>query len=387
MRNQKRRNVVLSLVGLAALTIYILACTASFSPDDTKVVYPAFDASSGRLGIAVYNRETARSETLFLPLDLGGGNTNDLKTPVLRPQWMADGRRVLVAWGTDSDLTLALVPCGARGPVKFFFRLFKEHSDAAWLMVPLPVVGERAFIRSDDKEILRLDLRTGEATTHKFTGEATEVSLWPAPGDKEMFYLEGHERGVFGRLNPETFERTPLFGFTNQFADGSFFAYDKSGKHIAFVEEAKDAPRVVVLEEGKAVFTRTLDTKGGKIGFGNAVFSPTGNALLGSYQLIAAGQTNSSFGLIEIPLNNAPVRMTPLVAGVNTTEETAALYFQIGVSHDGKTAAAASAYLACAAPDFKPEDCALFLVDLRDARHKVNKVPIPLPAIRPTPFK
>ena len=387
MKIRCNQNAALAFAGMAALTIYILACTASFSPDDTKVIYPAFDGPSGRLGIALYNRETARSETLFLPLDLGGGSTNNLNTPVLRPQWMADGRRVLVAWGTDNDLTLALVPCSASGSVKLFRQLFKENANAEWLGAPIPVVGERAFIRSDTKEVLRLDLRTGEATRHQFTGEASEISLWPGAGDKELFYLEGHEQGVFGRLNPETFERTPLFGFTNKLADGSFCAYDESGKHLAFVEEAKEELRVVVLEDGKAVFTYALDPKGGKLGFGNAVFSRKGDVLLGGYQLIAAGQTNSSFGLIEIPLNNAPVRMTPLVESVNTTDDTSALYFQIGVSHDGKTVAASSAYLACAAPDFKPEDCALFLVDLRDARRKVNKVPIPLPANRPPPIK
>src|SRR3974390_1672663 len=191
MKTRSTQNAVLALVGLTALTIYILACTASFSPDDTKVVYPAFDGPSGRLGIAVYNRETARSETLFLPVDLGGGTTNNLKTPVLRPQWLDDGRRVLVAWGSDNDLTLALVPCSASGSVKLFLRLLKENSNGAWLGVPIPVVGERAFIRSDDKEVLRLDLRTGEATRHQFTGEGSEISLWPEAGDKELFYLEG----------------------------------------------------------------------------------------------------------------------------------------------------------------------------------------------------
>ena len=60
MKNPKTRNTALALVGLLALSIYILACT-SFSPDDTKVLYPAFDAPSGAIGMAVYDRE-ARDE-------------------------------------------------------------------------------------------------------------------------------------------------------------------------------------------------------------------------------------------------------------------------------------------------------------------------------------
>ncbi len=38
MKTQTARNAGLALVGLLALTIYILACS-SFSPDDTKVLY------------------------------------------------------------------------------------------------------------------------------------------------------------------------------------------------------------------------------------------------------------------------------------------------------------------------------------------------------------
>jgi hypothetical protein len=57
-------------------------------------------------------------------------------------------------------------------------------------------------------------------------------------------------------------------------------------------------------------------------------------------------------------------------------------YFQAAISHDGKTAAVSSTYLACTEKEFKPADCALFLVDLSDAKWKVTKVPIPLPAER-----
>ena len=57
-------------------------------------------------------------------------------------------------------------------------------------------------------------------------------------------------------------------------------------------------------------------------------------------------------------------------------------YFQAGISHDGKTAAISSAYLAFSDEDFKPADCALFFVDLGSVDWKVTKVPIPMPAKR-----
>ena len=88
---------------------------------------------------------------------------------------------------------------------------------------------------------------------------------------------------------------------------------------------------------------------------------------------------------MEIPLNDAPVRRTVLIKTTGLKDDSAALYFQAGFSHDGKTAALASTYLTCDNKDFKPEDCALFLVDLSDANRKVTKVPIPLPVKNSAP--
>ena len=51
-----------------------------------------------------------------------------------------------------------------------------------------------------------------------------------------------------------------------------------------------------------------------------------------------------------------------------------------GVSHDGRTAAVSSMYLACDDSSVAPSDCALFLVELGDSKRKVTKVPIPRPA-------
>ena len=86
MTNQKR-NAALALVGLLALTIYILACT-SFSPDDTKVLYPSFDQATGAIGMAVYDREARTSETLFVPVAYDGSITNAEVAPILSTRTM-----------------------------------------------------------------------------------------------------------------------------------------------------------------------------------------------------------------------------------------------------------------------------------------------------------
>jgi hypothetical protein len=90
-----------------------------------------------------------------------------------------------------------------------------------------------------------------------------------------------------------------------------------------------------------------------------------------------------SYGLMEIPFSEAPPRELTLINGAPVEDEPSAYYFQAAISHDAKTAAIASTYLACAKEEFKPADCALFLVDLSDPNWKVTKVPIPMPAKRP----
>ena len=63
------------------------------------------------------------------------------------------------------------------------------------------------------------------------------------------------------------------------------------------------------------------------------------------------------------------------------------MMFQGGLSHDGRAWAAASAYLWAQNEKIANEDCGLFLVDLTDAKRKVTKVAIPVPANRKELFK
>ncbi len=181
MKTNRTRNMALALVGLLALSIYILACT-SFSPDDTKVLYPAFDAGSGAIGMAVYDREAKGSEMLFVPVAYEGGQSNGVVGTFVRGQWLADGRNIVVAWtgGKDSDenLNLALVPWGGRGPFKVF-RLPGIKDAESLLAVPLCVAGERIFIKRGPKEMFRVDLKTGAQAAHEFKDVKGEIYALP----------------------------------------------------------------------------------------------------------------------------------------------------------------------------------------------------------------
>ena len=392
MNNQKPLNVALALVGLLALGIYVLACT-SFSPDDTKILYPAFDAPSGAIGMAVYDRETKGTEMLFLPLAYEAQSNNIVKVPCLmRAEWVAGGREIVVShysWQNSStnkeNLDLALIPYGVRKPIRTF-RVPASEDAAESLLWPICIVGERVFLQVSKRGIARLDVRTGAIATHQFEGGTNDVTLYPAPDGKSVFCFESsnkNEEGcVVSRLNPDDFRRTPLMLWTNNFHDEGVIACDKGGRMLAFLGKGRETNNLLVLRDGRRVFGRSLDTHGQERCFGNAILNPNGNALWATFAR-SVGTNATSYGLMEIPFSDAPPHELTLISNVPSHDPDKAMYFQVGISHDGKTAAIASTYLACTEKEFNSADCALFLVDLSKPEWPVTKVPIPMPAERP----
>ena len=387
MKIHRVRNTALGLTGLVPLILAILACT-SFSPDDTKVLYPAFSGANGAVGFASYDRKSKRSELVFVSANLEGAETNDSGPNPLRAQWLGDVHRILATWtvGRQEDLlNLAVFPFDAHGAVQLFSLPGKELSKS--VMLPAPIVGDRAFLIDTPNQVARLDLRDGTVVHHPLGEEGSDWLLYPAADGQSVFYLEDRKSQgdyCFGRLDPQSFALTTLLTFTNRLESGFSFTYDGPGNRLVFVEKAEAGPRLVVLERGKPEWTRPLSTPGGHLELGNLVISRGGDLLLASFRRTKEGSSVSAFGLIEIPLREGSARETVLIPACKVADESAAAYFQFGVSHDGKTAAVASTYLACVSQEFKGEDCALFLVDLSGPNRKVTKVPIALPSRRAT---
>jgi hypothetical protein len=390
MKNPTTRNTALALVGMVALSIYILAC-ASFSPDDRKILYPAFDPPSGAIGLAVYDRQARGSEMLFVPVSYQTNATNVVTAPcILRAEWLANGRDIVVAYSSGQDsgdsagLDVALIPWGARKPIKLF-RLPPIEEAAEFFLPPLCVAGERVFLRASNKAVARLDLRTGAFTSHDYEDSQGKWSLYPAPDGAGVFYFEPGDnpegKTAFGRLNLDDFSRTPSMVFTNQIRDQSVVAYDKTGRILALLSGGKQTNDLLVLRDGRPIFARSLIAQSQKRNFGNAILAANGKGLWATFQQ-TKGTNAMSYGLIHIPFSDAPPRELVLINEAPVEDEPSAFYFQAAISHDGKTAAIPSTYLACTEKEFKPADCALFLVDLNDANWKVTKVPIPMPAKR-----
>ena len=385
MSNSKR-NAALAFVGLLALSIYILACT-SFSPDDTKVLYPAFDTSSGTTGMAVYNRQTRSSELLFAPATYAAGDTNAQESPcLLRGGWLANGHEIVVAYASPNEeqnpgMVVAVMPWDMRKPVRTF-RLAGIKDVGESLVTPLCISGQRLFLQASNHTVLRLDLLSGELVAHECADAKGDVAVYPSPDGTGVFYLEaaeGEGKTLFGRMNPKDFSRTPLMVLSNQLRESEAFAYDKDGKVLVWLSVDEQKASLQVWREGKAAFSRELDLHGHKRTFGNAILAPDGRAVRASFQQ-PNGTNATSYGLMEIPFSDAPPREVILIKEAPSHDADSVKYFEFGMSHDGKAAAVASTYLALFEKPISPADCALFLVDLSEPEWKVTKVPIAMPA-------
>jgi len=384
MTTHTRRNSLLAAIGLAALLIYILACT-SFSPDDSKVAYPAFDAKSGAVCVSVYDRKNGTSDEIFAVASIKDAQPSNREPCLLRPQWLPDGRHILVTFPEEKSLTLAMLSYGVREPVRLFS--LPELNDAApLLMMPLPIISSRVFFSVEEKSVARVDLVTGEIQTREFTNT---VNVYSSADGRALLVIEevkGDEPGtVLSRMNPETLALQPVMRWTNQVADGGFLAFNRDGSKVAFIEERGEGLSVTVVGGGKVEVSRPIELRDEKLAFSPvAAFSPKDDCVYAAFRRAPEAETNASYGIVEFPLSGAPPRWTTLLTASGKGKGEAVMFFQPTLSHDGRTLAVASTYLLLQDQTIKPEDCALFLVDLSTPHRRVTKVKIQLPSERPS---
>lgn len=376
----RTRNGLLAATGLSALTIYILACTA-FSPDGRHLLYPVYD-NSGAFAMAVYDREEKRSEIIFTPVLMerpGESNAWNLAATPLRGQWLPDGKRIaIVATTGDSDeALLMLLPFrGGAGGTRMFTLSSLGLNTPAIYTGPLCIHKDRLFgVSENQKEIIRLDLVTGEVVTRP--AGSGELTLLPGP-DERLYYAEtsGGEdsKGTFGRMDPDTFERSPILQIATGTAENGFIAYNNAGTALALMDKNDS---LVIYRKGQEPLRKPFPgTREGR-SFANAVFLPDDKTIVaaGREEL---GDKKFVYSIWEIPVSDGQVRQTELFQAQGDASGETVFYTQLSVSPDGKTAALSSTYVA-AMQEVAAKDCALFLVNLADKDRKITRVAIPQP--------
>jgi len=376
------RNPLLGMVGLSSVLIYVLACT-SFSPDDSKVLYPGFDAPSGALGVFSYDRTTGRSECVFL--HQGHSHEGDKLAPVLlKPQWTPDGKAVVISWTGTEAMTIAWLPFPAGRPLRMLSLDGLGNSDAQ-LAQPLPLVGHRVFlacVKDQENEIVRLDLDTGEIKSKQCPAELEWLILLGAPAGDGVYYLAGRgEKTELGKLETDSLKLTPLQALPDKILDkkSTVFALSPDGKKIAVVEREENVSEIRIYQRVAPPTRLAVALQKETLAFGCLLFSPKADRLYATYRSTTENPAGTLYGVMIIPLDGTPPRRVALTGGTELTYDKITInLFKAGLSHDGKTLAVASTYLYFD-DKLKLPHVALYLVDVTQTPPVVTKVGIPLP--------
>ena len=374
---------ILAGVAAVSLLLYVLACATSFSPDDRQVLYPTLDPHSGAAGVALYDRKTGHSEILYTAI---AGDTATNQQPVLlRAQWFPDGKHILIASAVEhKGLDLLVLPRGVPEPVRHFSLPETDKDDAVvGLEFPFAISGSQLFVNGEGRNPLRLDLVTGEvAGGDKATNE---VFVLPSPdGQSFIGFRDLKSKGgtEFGTFDPQTMEFKLVGTAGTNVTEGTIPAFSPADGRLIFIGKTGEHPQLQVLKNGQPEFTRQLTYTGGKLQTGPFLdLARDGKTVLTAYCADLAATTNAEYGLLEIPLSDAPPRFTPLFHSARS-EDAELLFAQPSLSHDGKTWAIGTAFLYLQNESLGPDDCALFLVDLSGSNRPVTKVPIPVPPQR-----
>jgi hypothetical protein len=382
----RTRDVVLTGIGFAAWLLYILAC-ASFSPDDSKILFPSNDAKTGAPTVAVYDRAARAARTVY------AFHSPELASSsgpfCMRSVWVPDGKSIVTMWPADKDMMLMVLPFGGSGTTRFMLVTATQADMPSAFVAPPPIIGSGLLLGSDDG-IVRVDLETGEQRKVEVTGSPV-LSTWPG----RAFYRRKakvpgseNEQAEVGTVDPKTLALTPLFQSKDADAEG-VFAISRDGSRVALT--GSSAAQVVIFVNGQLRRTVPIAKDAGMM-LGTMQWSPNAATLYAVFRK-TTGESTYQFGIMEIPAENGAPREVPLFVIHGSMDDAEVLTFQLDVSHDGKTLAAASTYLQTplgkpGPPRLRPEDLALYLIDVSRPDRKVTKVLIqPLPAPPPAPAK
>ncbi|MBI5385862.1 MAG: hypothetical protein HZA90_14385 [Verrucomicrobia bacterium] len=384
MKSTTTQNSLLAAVALAGLLVYVLACS-SFSPDDSQIAFPAFDAKTGDFGVTVLDRKSGRAETVFSLSIAKRLHAVAYETRLLRAQWI-DDQRLAVFWPggqhDDDALNIVAVTLGGKGPVRYWQIQDLDKMDEK-LVNPLALAGSRLLVPVNSNLVARLDLDTGRVESRPCRGET--MMLYPSGRSDFVFYAaqssNKEDQVEFGKLDAATFAQTPLLKADASLFDGEGpLALSRDGSQIATAQKKGGACQIVVLQPGQTPRIVPLASGDEDLELGSLCFSPRADVVFASFASQPEGATNVSLGLMEIPLKGNPVERTVLLAGLAQSHKDSARYLQLNSSHDGKTLALCTTYLCIEPDDAKTAaaNCGLFLIDLAAKPYKISKVALPV---------
>lgn len=382
MNSPRGRDRLLGGIGLVCAAIYVLAC-ASFSPDDSQVLFVSYDTSTQAPMVSLYDRKADSVENLF-----SVGRVQGSECPILTTQWTPDGRHVLAVWADqEKSLRVLALPRKGREPARMFVMPTAEDSAMDALVLGPAVVGPYVFFYGTGG-VSRLNLETGQVVTN-----AQAALLLKACG-RRLACFHG-PKFELGMMDPESFAVTSVLALPEAElgrlhegtvmadvgdAKGSFFCVSRDGERLAFLKEAEQGSNLTLTlyRGGKPEGSVAVTVTGGEWRIANSPeWSPDGKTLYAPAWRDVEPK-GEEFGILEIPVAGGEAGSIPVFTAPGSPQKAA---YQLALSHDGKTIAFSTLYLSEKQwKDGAADSCALFLVDLSSKPRKVKRVPIPLPA-------
>jgi hypothetical protein len=387
--------------------IFILACVGgpSWSPDSSKVLFGYRDVTNSRNVVAVYDRLTRKTTTIFTKSPSGKDKEDDF---YLVPQWQSDGTRALIAMtqgtpasSSETSCVLISIPFKSNIPLQAYTLGTTEGC-----FYPGAQVDKKVYFGIDN--LRWIDLATGESGYHSFPDKIGTISqqkgqityardLSRSPGDAEE--KEHPEKGVeLGRIDLKEFTLKPEFSLWKteiaarhvdlDHLSGVF--WETGGSRVAMTVSGEDndkilpenSEKILLLDESKGIVGVLVPDLGVKAyRLGNLVWSRDGKVLYAS--LITKGEQEQTldYWLAEIPVAGTPGRLTKIArilgeeAKEDNLKDELQLSMQVSLSPDGNFIAATPANLSKDA--LADRDRALFLIDVQHPEHHITRIPIP----------
>ena len=394
MKRERLLHAVLAVVGIGALTAYLVACRPAWSPDGSKLLFPYFNPKTEKVGVALFDRETRKTSSLLVCEPKPGK-----KVTWVQAQWDRAGERAIVVQVEDADVRLHLLvrPVDPPGPTRTF--AVPVHELSPFPGVPLPEVDGNVFI-SDKEYLIRVDLETGKTDREGVEGEPVLVGT-----KNRIYYLrmvpakaaaEGEEKTdgaakddyELGTVDANRLVLKPVSRLPEKDVGEvlPFFALSPDGSVVAMTGRKEGTIRLLLVARGRLQKSIPLKLASKANVVGNLEWSRDGKTIYVALIRNAKEQEQrpAQFCIGEISAETGAMRVTPLLharIGGTADDGIASLYFQIALSPDGKTIAASPTLLGLSGaegPTLEHEnDRALYLVDLTTAGRIITKVPIP----------
>jgi hypothetical protein len=377
------RDTLLTILGIAALIVYVLACRPSFSPDGTKVIFPTRNRKTKEAAVVLYDLKKKTLETIFALPPMP--KKEDIALAV---QWLPDGKQVLV----NGVSFVAILPLGSSNPTRF--SPLEENLDAGMLEITPPVIGKYQFIASkksvtskdekgqtvsvDKPVLLRVNLETMEVQSVPNGIEGNLV----AKGN-QLYYIAQAKIGEddafeLGRLDTEKLARTTILQLREKDCGelSGFMTPNRTASRFALTAKLEGAQRILLIRGNALEKTIPVTEKDIEIQLGNAEWSLDDATLFVTFAKDLNKDHLWQYGVLEVSIDGGSIREIPLFTVKNGKD--GLVIFQIALSADGRRIAATSAFLS-ADNEIQPNDNALYLIDLGSSKRNVTKVPIPLP--------